>query len=78
MSEEEFARMDKWYDEQALKRREVADVWEHAERKALKAHHEELAHNERVMVRILVKASIGLMTAVLASAGLWMQLTGRS
>jgi hypothetical protein len=53
-----------------------ADTWEQAEREALKAQRDELAHNERVMVRILVRVSIGLMTVVLASAWLWMRLTG--
>jgi type VI protein secretion system component VasF len=55
-----------------------ADVWEQAEHDALLAQHSELVRNERAMVRVLVKVSIGLMAIVLASAWLWMRLTGRS
>ena len=54
-----------------------ADVWEQAEHDALLAQHAELVRNERAMVRVLVKVSIGLMTVVLASAWLWLRLTGR-
>jgi hypothetical protein len=77
MSEDEFAQMDNWYDEQALKRREAADTWEQAERDALVAQRAELVRNERAMIRTLVKVNIGLVTVVLASAWLWMRLTGR-
>ena len=55
----------------------AADVWEQAERDALIAQRAELVHNERVMMRILVRVSVGLMAVVLASAWLWMRLTGR-
>ncbi len=54
-----------------------ADDWEQAEHDALLAQHAELVRNERAMVRVLVKVSIGLMTVVLASAWLWLRLTGR-
>jgi hypothetical protein len=55
-----------------------ADVWEQAEHDALVAQHGELVRNERAMVRVLVKVSIGLMAIVLSSAWLWMHLSGRS
>jgi hypothetical protein len=54
-----------------------ADVWEQAERDALIAQRAELVHNERVMMRILVRVSVGLMAVVLSCAWLWMNLTGR-
>lgn len=54
-----------------------ADVWEQAEHDALLAQHAEFVRNERRMVAVLVKVSIGLTAVVLASAWGWMHLTGR-
>jgi len=56
-----------------------ADDWEQAEHDALLAQHAELVRNERRMVAVLVKVSIGLTAIVLASAWGWgwMHLTGR-
>jgi hypothetical protein len=63
---------------QADARLTPADKWWQAEMRALHLQRIELVHNERVMVRVLVKVSIGLMAIVLSSAWLWMHLTGRS
>ena len=54
-----------------------ADDWEQAEHDALLAQHAEFVRNERRMVAVLVKVSIGLTAIVLASAWGWMRLTGR-